>query len=184
MEEILFENPLPLYLLLLVVEALIVAVWLARRSSRWKLAMAIPLLLGAASALTAHLVVTEREYVAAALQEMAAGAQVGDFGPVDRYLADDCRMPLVGRSPLGREAVLAACRAARKRYGVVLVKPTDVVTFSDAGKIVTNARTTVGLATGEMFRLRWRLQWVRTDDGMRIVEVELLEPKDISDRVF
>ena len=180
----LFEDPLQLWLLLVVVEVVIAAVWLRTRSRRWKLALAGPVLLGGALALTAHLVVTDGEYIAAALKEMAAGAEVGNFEPVERYLHDDCRMPLVRRSHMGREALLAACKDAQKRYGVVVVQPTGIETSFDDDAVVTDLWTTVRLAMGQTYRLRWRFEWVRTDDGMRVIEVELVEPKEISDRVF
>ena len=182
--KILFEDPLPLWLLLVVVEAVIVAVWLARRAPRWKLAMGIPLLLGGASALTAHLVVTDREYIAAALREMAAGAEAGDFEPVERHLHKDCRMPRVGRPDLDRQALLGRCKGAQRRYKVDRVKPTGIVTLDDGDAAVTNLWTTVGLASGEQFRLRWRFKWARTDEGMRVIEVELVEPGEIAERVF
>ncbi len=183
-QEMLFEDPMLVYLALAAVGAVLAAAWLAKRSRRRKLALAVPVALILVVAVAEHLVVTDREYVDSALVEIAAGAEAGDFAPAQRHMHADCSMPLVGRSRLGKAILLAKCKSAQSRSLARSIKLLGVTTLFAGDEAVTDVSTRVTVGSGEQLTLRWRLEWVRADDRWQIIKVELLEPADIREMIF
>jgi len=181
--EMLFESPLRLYLTLLVIEAGIAAVWLARRTRAWRLAMVAPIVLGVAVGVTARLVVTDREYVEASLAEIASGAETGDFDPADRHMHPDCRMPILGRGPIGRRVILNWCKSRRAQLDIRSIEPFAVSTITDGDRLITDLRTRFKPPIPTIQSIRWRLVWIRNGDVLQISEIEIVEPRELLGRL-
>ena len=181
--EMLFESPLGLYLTLLVIEAGIAAVWLARRKRAWKLAMIAPIVLGVAIGVTARLVVTDREYVEVALAEIASGAGTGNFEPAERHMHPDCRMPIIGRGPIGRRVILNWCKSRRAQLEINSIEPFAVSTIVDGDRLITDFRTRFTPSIPTIDSIRWRLVWVPSGGVLRIHEIEIVEPRELLGRL-
>lgn len=175
-EKMLLEDPLGIYIALLVVEAGMAAMWLARRARFWKMAMIVPVVLALAVGVTARLVVTDAEYIEAALQEIASGAEQLNYEPARRHMHAECKMPLPGRIEAGRRLILELCKRRQESEGVRAIGLSNVSTIEVAGRYVTECRTVILLKTGEHIPIRWRVVWAEEDERLQIVEIELVDP--------
>ncbi len=183
LEELLLEKPLPVYLALLVAEAILAAVWLRRRTAATTLALLAGPVLALAVGLTAHFVKTDREQIASILAEIAADVEGGRLAAVDRHMALECRMP-TGGGGLNKAAILRASRTALRRYGVQRVSVAWSETIFPPGGAVTSAVTGVATRTGETIRVTWRLKWTKRQGAWQIVEVQLTAPQTAREAVY
>jgi hypothetical protein len=173
LKALLFENPLKLYLLLAVAEVVVAAFWYSRRTRRWGLGMLVPVLLAVVVALTAHLVMTDREQIAAALKAIAASAEAGDLSAAAGYLDADCVGAGYRGSRLEREELILLGQQALRKYPVQTVRLSNVETKIAGANATTTLNTHVTFRSGERYRLDWKVQWAKRPAGWRIVAVEL-----------
>jgi hypothetical protein len=169
----LFESPLKLYLLLAVAEMAIAACWYSRRSRRWALALLGPPVLGGIVALTAHLVVTDRERIVAALKDIAASAEAGDLTAAAGDLDPTCVGVDRSGDAIPAPALIALGQRALRTYPVQRVRLRNMVTDIAGANATTRLSTEVTFRTGERFRLNWKVQWAKRPAGWRITAVDL-----------
>ena len=181
---LLFEDPLKLYLVLGVVEVALVAFWYSRRTAGWALSLLGPVAVGGAVAVTAALVVTDRERITSALEAIAAAAEARDLLSAAGHLDPGCEGVRPGGRPLTREELIVVGQAALARHPIARIRAGDVDTQIAGANATTTLRTRVTFTTGEQFTLRWKVQWARRPAGWRIVAVELLAPRMLSDYTF
>ena len=83
---VLFEDPTSLYVLLGVVELVLLAMWIKRRTRAWAVRLAIPTAVAVAIFGLSALVVTDREYITRAMHEIAADCGAGSVEAAGKYL--------------------------------------------------------------------------------------------------
>lgn len=174
-----FEDPTVVYAILAFVELLLAAVWFSRRDGRSALRLLYPLLAGLLVFAVARLVVTDREYLTAAMHEIAADCAAGRVDAAGRYLDAQAQVdlpPPYGGTNLNREQALAVGRKAIKALGVDDVRFTKLTVNVENDAAVVHAATLIRFrkAPGEggNTSLIWDLEWVERPDGWRIVRVK------------
>ena len=90
MRELLFENPLLLYVALALAEIVIAGLWYRGRTRRLAVALAIPPLLAGALFVLDLLVETPREKLQKAVRQIAADVERGDIRAACGWLTEDC----------------------------------------------------------------------------------------------
>lgn len=177
----LFEDPLYIYILLGIAEIALAWTWYVRRTRQWLLALLPAPVLAAAVALTAHLVVTDAEKIASALEEIAAGVEQGDLAPAELYVDVDCRSPGRGGRIVDKAELLGRARREMDRWKISAARPGSVRTEVAGANATTTLGTRItfsgGQLGGQVFDIGWRLQWARRPAGWRIVRVEITRPE-------
>lgn len=167
---LLFENPVPVCVAMVIAESVVLAIWCVRRTRRSAVALLLPPLLAGAVVLAGGLVKTDREQIVQALGEIAASAEAGHLRAAGDYLDRDCQMP-VGGATLNRQEMIELGRSALGRHRVQTVAPRRVrVTVADERADATLI-TVVTLAGGERFAMDWEVTWAKRQEGWRIVHV-------------
>lgn len=171
MKELLFENPLPLYVALGVAELVIVGLWYRARTRRLAVALAVPVVLAFVLAATAALVETDREKLQRVLVAIAAHVEKGDFDSVRPHLAEDFHGEY-----LSRDAALEAGRNAWREFGVRKTSISGVRVHMDESLPKAEFRTHIGynfpgLGQGTQ-AIDWTVYWGRRDGQWKIVRVE------------
>lgn len=176
MEELFFENPLKVYFFLAFVEIILGAAWYMRRTPKLAMSLAIAPVLALAVGLVAHFVVTDREQIQQAMEEIGAGVSNGCLAPASKYIDANYSVPLSGGATLKREQLIALAQDAMDTYKISDVHLHDVQTLIE-GKMATtkvNSRVTLGLG---LIDVGWKLHWAKHNDGWRIVRVEITGPE-------
>jgi len=179
----LFEQPVWLYVAVVVAEAVIGFGWLLSRSRRWARAAIVPAAVALVVVLLGVLVQTDREKIAAALKDIAAKAQAGDFAGAGRHLDATCRYPLAGGGSVGRKELIDRGQWAVRTFNVRMVRAQQIRTtvYGDSA----DTELAVWTTSDAGFRaMTWQVTWARRDDRWRIVEVKLIKPDDIREVLF
>ena len=167
----LFEDPLPIYVLMAAAELVVAGLWYRARTRRLAIALLIPPVLAAAALMTDLLVVTDRERIQIILKDIAADIDRGDFPAVSRYLADDFWGNYVSRG-----AAVEAARKARETYGITSIRVASADVEIREGIPLVHARTVVTFsqpAVGEgRVLLDWTVHWGRRGGQWKVVNVE------------
>ena len=171
MKELLFENPLPLYVVMGFVEIVIAGLWYRGRTRRLAVALLIPPLLAVAALATDLLVETDREKLQKDLKEIAADVERGDIRDVSKFLADDYYG--YGGS---RDGVIQAGEQSWRSRGIRRVGLTGVQIEVHDNQAKVQARTLVtynvpGFGEGRA-AVDWTVYWGIRDGQWRIVNVE------------
>ena len=174
MKELLFENPLPLYVILAVAELVIVGLWYRARTRRLAVALLVPLLLAGAVTALDLLVQTDREKIQAICRTIAADVEQGNLRGAEPYLADD----FAGYYGSPRGAIDAG-QKAWKSFGI------RKVDLSNVQVAVTDEIAKVSLRTFVTFNMPgfgegrqsidWTVHWALRNGQWKIYNVE--EPK-------
>ena len=175
---VLFEDPTSFYVLLGVVELLFLAMWIKRRTRAWAVRLAIPVAVALAIFGISRLVVTDREYIANAMREIADDCGAGSVETAGTYLDAAAIVDLpdpYGGVELSRDKALAGGRLALKAMRVREVRYIRLAVDVDGEKAKVHTSTLIqfGRSTGkgETTGLIWNLEWAQTPDGWRIVRV-------------
>ena len=174
-ERLLLEEPTNLYIALGVAELALLAVWHSRRSRGLAMALAAPPLLALAVLLADVLVKTDREQIAQALQAVARTGERGEVDAARPYLADDMRL-VRGSISADRDAALEIARAALAFWPVKRVKLQRLETTVEGDRAASDVEAQLTSRREETLPTAWRVQWVRTRDGWKILQVELVRP--------
>ncbi len=170
MKELLFEDPLWLYVALAAAEMILLAVFLRRRTRPLAIALAVPVALALAVLATDMLVVTDRERIDAALSDLAAKLEKRDLQGVSTYLADD-----FGGDYIDREAAVKAAEAALKTYRIDSIRTRNVrIEMLDAQAKV-HLLTAIHFnsdAGPAAYTLEWTLFWAKRNGEWRIFSVK------------
>jgi hypothetical protein len=177
----LFENPLPVYLLMGAATLVAGLMYRARRTRPWLTLLVACPLVAAAVGLTAHLVKTDRERIAEAMQALAAGVLAHDRRPVELYIDPACHTPTAGGDAVLDKPRLLALAEQAWQAQVDKIGVGSVETIVAGDNATTVVSTEVGSRRGDAITLKWRLQWARRPAGWRIVQVELLGPMKLAD---
>ena len=179
----LFEQPVWLYVALVVAEGVVGFGWLLSRSRRWARAAIVPAAVALVVVLLGVLVQTDREKIAAALKDIAAKAQAGDFAGAGGYLDATCQCPVPGGGSVGRKELIDRGQWAIRTFSVQMVRAQQIRTTIDGDSADT--RLAVWTTSDAGFRaMTWQVKWARRGDGWRIVEVRLIKPEDIRELLF
>jgi hypothetical protein len=177
----LFESPLYVYFALGIAELAIAAVWHERRSRRLKLALLGPVAAAGVVFAVAWLVVTDRERIIAASEEIVRGVEAGSVEPIERYLDER-----FGGFFVSKEVAVAEARRAIERYAPRSVGLRDVEVTVDGRRADMTATTRVELAASDLdgspaprgndasalafaVSIDWTLEWVKVRAGGRDV---------------
>lgn len=162
----LFEDPLWIYVALGAVEAILLLRWRARGTGRIDHALLVAPILAGFVFTTAALVVTDREQIRAACDEIARAVNRRELAPVARYLdsefAGAFHTPDSAIRQLGNEI---------KRHDVTNVrfKIMDLDFMEDQAFMKLRTRVTAALGSAS---LNWRISWIKRPDGWRIIHVD------------
>lgn len=180
----LFENPLYLYISLAIAELVLTAIWYERRTRRWAVSLAIPILLAAGIFALETLVVTDREQITTALKEIAAEMQNLPRSPVklpvtERHLDETVRVDLgggFGGMNMTRDQSLQAGRKILEQFDIESVKFLRLGVKIDGGQAHTHFNTVITFDTPQWDRqhtsLIWNIHWKKRDGCWRIVRIE------------
>jgi hypothetical protein len=175
MKELLFEDPMPIYVVLGILEIIMAAVWYRGRVKRVAIALAVPPLLAGVFLAMDVLVVTDREKLDLSLREIATDLQRGDIQAATQFLSDD--FGGYYNSPKG---AAEACEKAMRMYGIKKVSVSDVRTeLYNESMAKVQARTFVdfdvpGFGQGRQ-AIDWTIHWALRNGQWKIIEVD--EPK-------
>jgi len=171
----LFENPLYVYILLGIAEAVLGYLYVQRRDRRYRFALLAPVLLAGAVFLVEQLVVTDRERIIAASREIARDLEAGRLDALQRRLDDG-----FAGYYRSKDHALAEAQQAIERYAlkVVQLRNFDVTVHEGAATMLVTTVVEAGRGDlpGRRIPLNWTIRWVRrpADDGnaWRIREAE------------
>ena len=159
------EDPFYVYLALGVVAVAFGVVWYERRRPKWLLGVLAAALLAGGIFLLERLVVTDREQIIEALDEIADAVEREDIEAVGAYLDDD----FGGWRP-SKTIALRAAKAAISRYQIAKVQywGDREVTVTNPERAEARFRTMIQYGGRNRVLLEWKLTWVKRDDGWRI----------------
>jgi hypothetical protein len=174
MKELLFDNPLPIYVVLALAEIVIAGLWHRGRSRNLAIALLVPPVLAMAFMTVGMLVVTDRQKIATALKDIAAHVERGDLRACEAYLAED--FDGYGGS---RQGAIEAGEKAWKNYSISKVGLSNVKIELTGSQAKVTARSVVtynvpGLGEGRV-NLDWTVYWSLRDGQWRIIHVD--DPK-------
>ena len=168
----LFENPLGIYIALGAAEVVLLLIWRARRTKRSAAALAAGPILAGIVLLVAALVVTNREQIQSACDEIAEAVNHRDLASVERHLDEDFAGPYQPTEKLIRLADNAIRQYNLNTISLRILN----LEFTDRQAIM-KLRTwfRVGTTGDEEIGhavLDWKIFWIQRPDGWRIIEVD------------
>lgn len=173
MKELLFEDPLWLYVALAAAEMIVLALFLRRRTRALAIALAVPAALAAAVFAADMLVVTDRERIEAALKDMAAKLEHRDLQGVSAYLADD-----FGGDYADKHVAVSAAEAALKTYRIDGIRTRNVRIEMLGEQAKVHLQTAIHFnsdAGPASYTLGWTLFWAKRNGEWRIFSVNVPE---------
>jgi len=155
-----FEDPLYLYVAAALAEAILFVIWRETRKRGLALALLAPVAFAACVFAVSRFVVTDREQIVAATEEIAADVQAGRTTAAEKYLAED----FTGYYRTKQHA-LDEARSAIETYRFKLIELKDVEVAVTGRRAVMSLTTVVipgaGLAAGRRFSHAWDVHWVK-----------------------
>jgi ketosteroid isomerase-like protein len=172
MKALFFEDPFWLYGLLLMVEGVGLAIWRRQRTRKSALRLLVPPALAALIFAMATLVVTDRERITAAVNEIAGDVTAGQTTALERYLDDDFHMTLNGQS-MGKAQTVARARKvmATSHISKVKIRRLQIEVRGDTATL--RLITAIGVKRdgyGGAVPLVWNLRWIKRGKQWRILE--------------
>jgi GNAT superfamily N-acetyltransferase len=179
-ETMLFEDPFYLYLALGLGVVLLGGVWFHRRETKWLLWALLLVCMGAGLYAVERAVVTDRERIRLALDDIARCVQAGDLDGASVYLDEKFTGWGVGALRMGRAATVLAIKGYRSAYGIARVRYVGdrPVTLTGKDRAEGVVQTMVFYGTGDppgRVLLAWKLEWVKRPEGWRIRQAERTE---------
>ncbi len=180
LKRLLFETPLAIFIILIVAEAAVAAIWHGRRTRRWTLALLVAPVLGLAVGLTSYFVETDLEQINSAIADIARSVESGDLDVVVEHLDESCLAPASGGRTINKNGIIQTGRMALRRRPVDRFHTVGPATTITGDKAVTEVKIRVILESNEYVDTAWRLEWARLKAGWRIVRVEILSPPELA----
>lgn len=178
---LLFEDPVPSYILLASAAAIVLLMFALRRTRGWLIAAAVILGLGGIITLTTSLVTTTQERLQAAVRGAAAAVEQGDMATFASYLADDYTDGFHDRAAAARRA-----EDLMQRFRVRGIRLSDWRMQVGDSTAVTRfraaAQATVPMAGDVPITTTWSLYWVYRDGQWLIYSAALEEPTQFAQR--
>ena len=116
-KDVLFDNPTYLYLALALAEVALAAVWYERRGRRTAALLVVPVVLAGGLFALERAVVTDREWIAGAVEDIAADVARGRTAALERHLDERFVASFRGRD-VGRAHALALARGQIRLWRV------------------------------------------------------------------
>lgn len=176
MKELFFENPFNLYLALGVIEFPLILIWFARRGRMRLVTLLVPPVLAGLVGLVAHLVVTDREQIIAATEDIALSVESSQTQRIAGHLDEQFTGYLHG--VLVRKKELAAvCNASIEKWGIskIVLHKMDVQVSSPKAKMHVNTIITYSTYGGGRIGLIWDTTWIKRGKKWFVLEVQ--EPR-------
>jgi len=180
-QSILFETSVYVYIVLATVELVVGFLWWERRAERsgrkFLYALIVPPVLGVVLLMATALVVTDRQQIRRAAQEIVADVSRGNSGALEKYLDKNFVCRYEGRR-IERNLVIALIESQKSRYAIDEIEITDASIEVDSAEYATMRATTrmagrePGLGMGFSGRVEFVLKWVKRQDGWKIHECE------------
>ncbi len=180
LKRLLFETPLAVYVILVLAEAAVAAIWHSRRTRRWTLALLVAPALGVAVGLTSYLVKTDLEQINSAMADIADSVEAGDLNGAVEHLDESCFAPTSGRKIINKDEIILAGRMALRRRPVERLQTVRPVTTITGEKATTEVKVRVILESSEYVDTVWRLEWAKRKPGWRIVRILALYPPSLA----
>jgi hypothetical protein len=176
-ETLLFEDPFYLYLALGMGAVLLAGTWFRRRQTKWLLWALLLVVAAAGLFALERAVVTDRERIRLALDDIARCVQAGDIDGASEYLDPKFTGWGVGALRMGRAATVLAIKGYRSAYGIARVQYVGdrPVKLLDKDRAEGTVQTMVFYGTGDQpgrVMLAWKLEWVKRPEGWRIRRAE------------
>ncbi len=184
LKRLIFETPLAIYIILVVAEAAVAAIWHGRRTRKLALALLVAPVLGLAVGLTSYLVETDLEQINSAMSDIARSVESGDLDAAVEHLDEPCLAPLSGGGKISKDEIILAGRTALRRRPVERLQTVGPVTTITGDKAITEVKVRIVLESNECVDTAWRLEWARREAGWRIVRVEIVSPPELADWSF
>ncbi len=162
-----FENPLYVYVALAFVELVLAVIWHERRTRKLAEMLIIPPLLAVLVFVVSWRVVTDRERIISAAEEIALDVQAGKLDAARRYLAEEYNG--FGHD---RDGALAAAARAQGTYGIEKVRLTKMNVEMDDHAATMEVTTIVTIASAGPVSILWKVDWAKKPAGWRIVHVQ------------
>lgn len=171
------EEPIWLYVMLAVVEAVLAAAWHYRRSRRLAWALLAPPALAVAVGVLAWAVTTERERLAQALDQLAVAVRRGDHATVVKLVDRDYQD---GR--FDYDGILGAAGRTMDQYKLRAVSVSGLKVQIEDGQATVKFSARIegdfGFGADEV-HTAWTLWWVQRPEGWRIISARLDMPPGI-----
>ncbi len=168
----LFEDPLGIYIALGTAEVVLLLIWRTRRIKRSAAALAAGAILAGIVLLVAALVVTNREQIQSACDEIAEAVNHRDLASVGRHLDEN----FVGPYQPTEKLIRLADNAIRQ-YNLNTISLRILNLELTDRQAIMKLRTwfRVGTAGDEEIGhavLDWKIFWIKRPNGWRIIEVD------------
>ena len=171
-----FEESFTVYLVLVLVEVALFGAWYGRRRAVWLWRMLLPVALAGGVFFLERAVVTDRERILAALDEMALAAERQDIDALATHLDEHYRgwgLRKIGAVALAKASVLRW----RIRKVDFLGKREIELQGKQRADGTVRVRVHYGAGGGRVggVPLAWRLEWVKRADGWKVRHATLLD---------
>jgi hypothetical protein len=174
----LFERPFYVLFFLAFLEVALIGWWRHRRTGALAAALAVGPLLAVAVLLTARLVVTDRETMQQAVEDMVADANRHSTAAIEKHLAREVQWSLregAEATPTRRQEALLQVGQAMEVFDVHSVKTVDCKVDSPHPRAARmRLLIDVGYRHGGLsgtVRMEWTIRWVLRDARWQIDEV-------------
>jgi len=185
LKDMLFEDPLTLYIGLGMVVVVLLAIWHRELTPRRLIIMGAVVLLGGGVFFIERYVVTDREQITAALHDLAASVNVEPPTPdtLENYLDDDVKLDLgKGLGGMGqiKEQILEQWRGHINKRRITQAAITNLEVTVEGDRATTNFTSILTYNTGSetsekstavKTSLAWEIEWIRREDHWRIIYV-------------
>jgi len=172
MKALFFEDPFWLYGLLVMVEGVGLVIWRRQRTRESALRLLVPPALAALIFAVATLVVTDRERITAAVNEIAKEVSEGRTTALEKFLDNDFHMTVHGEA-LDKAKTLKRARKTLAKHRIRKVKIKRLQVEVSGSTATVRMITAVGVE-GAGFRggvpLVWTLRWIKRGKQWRILE--------------
>jgi hypothetical protein len=182
LKSVLFENPLAIYVVLALAEVVLAWMWYTRRDRRLVRWLLVVPAAGLVVALTAWLVVTDREKIERNLKDMAAAVVAGDFDKLGSHLDASCYAP-VGASSIGQQELLDRGREVVRLHHVrqITLESIDTAIAGPNASTLLNTRIYLSNFITDSIAITWKMQWGKRDGQWRLTAVQIDKPAMLAD---
>ena len=170
MSEIFLENPLSVYITLFFVELILGVFWATNRRRGLLYALIVPPLAGAILGLVAHIVVTDREKILSAVNDISQAISTYETQRIPRYLDDEFRGTFQGKRILKGD-VVALCDANIRVHEIsaFVFRNVSLEIKSDTAKM--HGSSIITYSRDFKMSLVWNMDWIKRADKWLIIRI-------------
>ncbi len=176
MSETFFESPLYVYFALGLAELVLAVIWHEKRTRRWAISLAIPIVLAGVVVLVEHVVVTDREQITAAALDIADAIESRQLDRISPHLDDEFQAIFQG-IPISKDGVISVCQSQISNWEIKRINFGRTVIKVDGRSATMHLNTF--LVYGEKRESRtamiWDIRWIEREAGWKMYRVS--EPK-------